>query len=524
MAYAPAMAHTPIRRVAALGGSAVLALTLPIGAAPASADDTSTHITSPSSPKTVLVDGTTPELTISGSASVAITSVDIYCTRGTDVPQVSKLIEADVPSNGSFTVTTPLPDLGPAGPVCRLQALPSSTQPDAGATTAYTGPLLYVDTVTRTVVGSDTVDFRMTAGNGGGQMSAKSAGKCGDASLAPLLPGLGAAQGAGGCVGSLGGTSGSLRVDGHPGLLPLAVSAFTDDTSAVLSTSFHVARTGRLTWTESAPVRRCQDTDVYPPPSPAQCGQVVATGVRYQRRGTLDVSGQVRLRDSFVSTDGVRHRLQVSYGMESDAPSTGALGFAFPGRTGGFHGSQAGQVVTGLPARAATILVRTDRFSSEGDPQAATRAITYSRPPARLAFSGIDATAFGMHYALTVPKNDSVRLGFTDNVAIRTTVARALGRRAADAMMPSPRITSPAKGAVLPGKRTVVKGVVRAGANGLPVSVTVNGHRATLTATSAARATFKAVFDESLGRHTLTAVARDAGGNKRSTSITVRNK
>lgn len=524
MAYAPAMAHTPIRRVAALGGSAVLALTLPVGAAPASADDTTTHITSPSSPRTVLVDGTTPELTISGSASVAITHVDIYCTRGTDVPQVSKLIAPDVPTNlGSFSVKTPLPDLGAAGPVCRLQALPASTQPDAGATTAYTGPLLYVDTVTRTTVGPDTVDFRLTAGNGGGQMSAKSAGKCGDASLAPLLPGLGAAQEAAGCVGSLGGTSGSLRVDGHPGLLPLAVSAFTDDTS-VLTASFHAARTGRLTWTESAPVMRCPGTDVYPPPSPAQCGHVVPTGVRYQRQGTLDVSGQVRLRDSFVSTNGARHRLRVSYGMESTPPSTGSLGFAFPGRAGGFHGSQTGQVVTGLPARAATILVRTDRFSSEGDPQAATRAITYSRPPARLAFSGVDPTAFGMHYALTVPKNASTRLGFTDSVAIRTTVARALGRRAADAMMPSPRITSPSNGAVLPGKKTVVKGVVRAGANGLPLSVTVNGHRATLTPTGAGRATFKAVFDESLGKHTLTAVARDAGGNKRSTSITVRNK
>jgi hypothetical protein len=32
------------------------------------------------------------------------------------------------------------------------------------------------------------------------------------------------------------------------------------------------------------------------------------------------------------------------------------------------------------------------------------------------------------------------------------------------------------------------------------------------------------VFDEPPGKHRLTAVARDAGGNQRSTSITVRNK
>src|SRR6185369_1928758 len=100
--------------------------------------------------------------------------------------------------------------------------------------------------------------------------------------------------------------------------------------------------------------------------------------------------------------------------------------------------------------------VRTDRFSSEGDPQAVTRAITYSRRPARLAFSAADATAFGMHYVLTVPKNAGTRLGFTDSVAIRTASARALGRRAAAAMMPSPRITSPSNGAVLAGTKTVV--------------------------------------------------------------------
>jgi hypothetical protein len=521
VAYAPAMAHTPIRRVAALGGSAVLVLTLQ---APASADDTFTHITTPTGPKTVLVDGTTPHLTISGTASAGVNQVDIYCTRGTDDPQDSQLIVAGVPVTiGSFSANPALPDLGSAGPVCRLQALPAGVQPDARATTAYTGPVLHVDTVTRTSVGSDTVDFALTAGNGGGQMTGDSASHCGDGSLAPLLPGLGAAHGAAGCVGSLGGTSGSLRVDGHPGLLPPAVSAFTNDTS-VLSASFHATRTGRLTWTESAPLMRCTGTDVYPPPSRTECGSVVPTGVRYQRQGTLDVSGQVRLRDSFVSTDGHRHRLRVSYGMESTPPSTGSLGFAFPGRAFGFHGSQTGQVVSGLPNRAATILVRTDRFSAEGDPQAATRAITYSRRPARLAFSATDPTVFGMRYVLTVPRNAGARLGFTDSVAILTRTAQRLGRQAAAAMMPSPRITSPSRGAVLAGTRTVVKGVARAGANGLPVSVTVNGHGATLTRVSAARARFKAVFDEPPGKHRLTAVARDAGGNQRSTSITVRNK
>jgi hypothetical protein len=76
---------------------------------------------------------------------------------------------------------------------------------------------------------------------------------------------------------------------------------------------------------------------------------------------------------------------------------------------------------------------------------------------------------------------------------------------------------------VIKGRSTTVKGKVRAGANGLPVSVTVNGHAATLTPTSATTAKFKVTFKESLGKHTLTAVAKDAAGNTRRASIRVRN-
>jgi hypothetical protein len=90
--------------------------------------------------------------------------------------------------------------------------------------------------------------------------------------------------------------------------------------------------------------------------------------------------------------------------------------------------------------------------------------------------------------------------------------------------MRHPAIGSPGRGAVISGRKTVVRGSVRAGVNGLPVTVTVNGHPATLTAKSATRATYKAVFDEPLGKHRITAVAKDAGGNTRSASITVRNK
>lgn len=521
MAYAPAMAHTPLRRLAVLGGCGVLAMSFQ---APAHADPTFTHISTPSGRTTLLDDGGSPTFAISGTASPDVTTVDIVCVRGPSGSTDSTVVASAVPvAGGGFSTVSPVPDLSGSSPVCRLKALPSGILPDDD-TTSFSGPILNIDIVKRTSDGTNTLDFRLTAGSGNGEISVASAGKCGDSSMGTLADDLSVTRDSEGCVGDLGGTAGSVRVDGHPALLPPEVLAFTNGTSP-LSLSFRTRKDGQLTWTESAPLLRCSGTDTYPPSSPGACGSLLGTGVSFHRVGTFDRGGhQVRLRDTFTSSDSAKHRLRLVYGVESTPPPTGALGFAFPGRSGGFHGSMTGQVVTGLPKKAATVLVRSDRFTAEGDPSAGTRAITWSRPPDRLAFSADDATVFGLQYALAVPKNGTAALGLTDSQATLTSTARALGSRAADDMMPAPRITSPARGAVITGKRTKVTGVVRAGANGLPVSVTVNGHRATLKPTGASRATYHVVFDESLGKHTLTAVARDAGGNRRSTSITVRNK
>jgi hypothetical protein len=515
------MAHTRLRRVAALGGSGVLAMSFQ---APAHADPTFTHVTTPSGRTTLLVDGGSPTFAISGTASSDVTTVDLVCVRGPSGATDSTVVATAVPvAGGAFSTVAPVPDPSGSSPVCRLKALPSGVLPDDD-TTSFSGPILDIDVVKRTSDGTNTLDFRLTAGSGNGEISVASAGKCGDSSIGTLAADLSVTRDSDGCVGDLGGTAGSVRVDGHPALLPPEVLAFTNGTSP-LSLSFHTRKSGQLTWTESAPLFRCSGTDTYPPSSPGACGSLVGTGVTFRRVGTYDRGGhQVRLRDAFTSSDSAKHRLRLVYGVESTPPPTGALGFAFPGHSGGFHGSTTGQVVTGLPKKAATVLVRSDRFAAEGDPSAGTRAITWSRPPSRLAFAADDATVFGMQYSLTVPKNGVVALGFTDSQATLTSTARALGSGAAADMMPTPRITSPGKGAVITGKRTKVTGVVRAGANGLPVSVTVNGHPAALKPSGAGRATFRVVFDESLGKHTLTARARDAGGNVRSTSITVRNK
>jgi hypothetical protein len=416
---------------------------------------------------------------------------------------------------------------GNPGPVCRLRALPQGTNPFTADLSAYSGPILNVDTLQTLTSGPETYGFDLWVGSGSGDLLTHSAGSCGDDLMDVLMPDLSRHTQFGACAASLSsstavGASGPVRVDGHVALLPYDALIYSGGGSS-LSLTTHAAGNGQVTWTESAPLVRCTDTDSFPP-GPGTCPTLVDTGVTFTRSGTFDAAGhQVRLRDSFRSTNGHAHTVKTVYSFQANPPQTGDLGFRFPGRPG-FRAGTAGQHITGLPTGAATVLVRSDRFSAEGDPEAETRGFTWSRTPRSVSFAPGDATTYAVAYTLKVPANRDARLAFTDSAATLTSTAAGMGARAANAMMPKPRITQPSNKAVISGPRTVVRGAVTAGANGLPVAVTVNGHPATLTRRSAARATFKAVFDESRGTHTVKAVARDAGGNKRSTSITVRNK
>jgi hypothetical protein len=126
---------------------------------------------------------------------------------------------------------------------------------------------------------------------------------------------------------------------------------------------------------------------------------------------------------------------------------------------------------------------------------------------------------------LVIPRGGSVGVGFADSSALLTGGAQRLGVKAEHDMMPAPRITAPGSGDVVKGTKTTVSGVVHAGANGLPVRVLVNGHRVKLKVSQGGTvAKFKDTFSESLGKHRIRVVAKDAAGNKRSTSVHVVNK
>jgi hypothetical protein len=491
---------------------------------------TFTRITQPSGGTTFLAQGGTPTMHVAGRASSGVTAVDVYCLGGPRRGTTSTPVVTGVPvSSGTFSATAPVPSVGSHSPVCRLRAVPQGTIVGIDDLSPFAGPVIHLDRLQRLTQGAKTFNFDLIAGSGSGAMEVHSAGTCGDAAMGTVPADLRDPQEFGGCVVGLGPSALSgapIRVDGHTALLPYSVLTYAD-ASTSLKLRVHAARNGRVTWTESAPLVRCRATDVYPPPS-GQCDTVASTGVTFVRHGTFVAGGhQIQLRDSFASTDRRRHRVGVHYAMGWDAPTTGGLGFAFPGKGRAFHGATRSEVVTGLPRRAATVLVRSDRFAVEGDPQASTRALTWSRPPSRVAFAGGDATVFGAGYSLRVPPGGAARLGFTDSSTVRTSSARALGATAVTRVMHAPKIAVPKNHHVVHGKRLVVKGTVRAGVNGLPVKVRVDGHRATLTAHGVNRASYRVVLHLNpgkAGKHRLRVTAIDAGGNRRSTTITVRTR
>lgn len=509
---------------------AALAVLVAAGLSPASARvGPSTAIAEPSGTTVQRYDvgRPGPSFVVSGTAS-GTTSVDIDCVTGTPpTAQAVTLASSILVTGGTFQTTVTESSVPPA--TCRLAAVPSgSTATDD--VSAFTGPVLHTDAVQPISETGVPYGLRLFLGDGQGVLNAESAGFCGDTLLATLNDDLSRSGALHSCLAvlpkaDLSGTASPVRVDGHQAFLPSQVFAYSLGLTEPLVTSVHVGTTGDVTWRESAGLLRCQKSDTFPP-TQSSCGSLVTTGVRFTRSAQYFRDGhQVRMADTFTSTDTAAHSVDLRYFASFAGTGTGPVGYRFPGHGSAFSASSKGEVVTGLGSRTDSLLVRSDLGAGGQDPSADTRALTWSRAPSRLAFSGGKADQLEMSYRLAVPASGLASLGLTDSERPLTTDVEALVAEAvADLRVPRPAITSPHPGGVVHGRRTTVRGTVTAGPNGLPVSVRVDGHLAKVTATSATKASFSVRFKESLGKHTLIAVARDTAGNTAHASLTIHNR
>lgn len=527
-------------RLSVASAAAVAALLAPAGAS-AVGSGTFTRITQPGGTTTVSFDGNHPgtsHLTVSGNTSPDVASVDIDCIDVLQNGPSSLTLASNVPvaSRAFSTVVTFLNPLFN----CRLRAIPSGVNSQSAYLGSYSGPILYMDSVVDDTMGSTVYGYTVVGEQGDGAAEAQSAAQCGAGLTATIeVPGM-ELLGSGsspcaftlpsGNVTAASPTASAVRVDNHNAYLPFSVHSYLNGslglslTQTALATTLTRSSNGDLTVTESAPLVRCSVADTYPP-TLASCPSLTSTGVTFAR--TLNLfrgDHQIRIRDAFTSADHHAHTIAVQYqGSLDETPPTGAVGYMFPGGGSTFQMTGPNQVVTGLGTRAGTMFLRSDLYSVEGDPEADTLGLTWSRAPQEVLFSGSVQNYFALPYSLAVPANGTARLGFASSDPVETKDSRALAALAVNEMVSAPVIGSPANGARIRGHTTTVNGSVALGANGLPMRVLVNGHGARLTKLSTTREAYTVSFSEPFSRHAIRVTASDSAGNTRSTSIIVTN-
>jgi hypothetical protein len=522
--------------IASLAGGVTVAFAGAAAGAPG--PGTWTKITTPSGTTTFKFPGN-HHLTVSGVTSNDVTSVDIDCIYNSVSGPSSQSLATSVPvSTGAFSTVATISNLLPN---CRLRAVPTGVDPAADYLGSYAGPIMYMNGIKYNTVGSTRTGYQALDETGDGLVAMVDAAECGPALAATITPPAMLLSGSGSevCAFALpsanitqSGTStaSAIKVNGHSAYLPYGVETLLNGTQALglpqpaLTVNFTRFNSGHVRVTESAPLKRCSVDDTYPPTS-TSCPSLVNTGVTFKRVSDLFRGAhQIRVRDTFASSDNHAHTINVQYqGQFTSPPDTGRVGYDFPGGSTTFHKSSHDQTVTGLGTKAGTTFIRSDMFSVEGDPLADTLGLTWSRAPQKVYFSPNTDEFFAMPYSLSAPAGGAAHLGFAYSEHVKTADTKKLAGVAVNEMVNVPHIGSPSNGALITGHTTTVKGYVTLGANGLPTKVLVNGHAAHLTKVSATKETYSVSFTESFGKHTIKVTAKDVAGNAKSKSITVKN-
>lgn len=410
-------------------------------AAPAGATITKTHITTPAksptyftynenSPNTFKVSGTT------NSTSPSTDTVDILCFYGDSGQYDTVASGVTLGSHGSFSV--------PAAPLntvydgeCQLAAVPSGlTKIGSG----FTGP--------RIEVGERQV-YPISGGPNNGKLydyyvwgqqtavaddydSISSCGFC-DSYLLDNTGGLtsivfyGNAWFNYGNENGTGNTRSDIQVDGRDAYMGYSanqVFAGSNQEHGFPTVTYHVSQnssTGDVTITETDQIARCKGSPPYPPTS-TTCPSFKPTGVEVKRKMVQNASGQmVWITDSFKSTDGHAHTLDLLYDnaqcLQASSCTASNVGYRFPGQHA-YRSHAPGDVLhvrKGIASAYVDVLGAPD-----GDPYTGQAAITWGQAPTKVLFVNpafsVDSN-FTMHYAGKVPAKGSLTYRFVYSTA-----------------------------------------------------------------------------------------------------------
>lgn len=524
------------------GGAAAISLLMTLTfVAGAQAAITTSNITAPSDGTLLLlnqVTNPTQTFTVSGTTNGTTGDrYDIDCYSGnTEYHRYQGPSNAGlaVNSDGSFSVTN-VPLATFATGTCHLVVVPHGTTPPPG--TSYTGPRVGF---------SDFQSYKLTSGANSGtaydfgfddvtmlaSASINSIDDCGPytdlvdgtsaMNVGPLLFYCGASfynspsdfgtsrdltrseievdgQNAYGSSSAAGLFTGSNAIPGFP-----ALTASLDSFSS---------STGDAQTTESEPLVECTPNNGYAPTS-SSCTAFGSTGVTIKRVTHYSNSGRVQtVIDTFSSTDGAAHSLDLQY--ETDLNATSA-GWEFPGQTS-FSQESTGQT---LPAASAAPLTVYSLYNTAAPPSLSNPvgAMTFVTPYSGVTFDntlwgGEDSALFD--FQKMVPAGGSISIAVSYATGTSLTEVQGYVAPAEDVMQaPAVTISSPSAGATLTSSPVTVTGSVSAGSG--VKSVTVNDVPATVTGGS-----WSASVPLNQGSNTLTATLTSDAGNTASATAAV---
>ena len=527
-------------------------VTLAIGVSSAAAAVTVSNVTTPSDRSLLYQDQVTDPnqaFTVAGSTNgTSGDFVDVACYEGGkatgasyDGPGGTGIAVA---GNGSFSVAVPQSDF--AGSSCELLAVPHGTRPSPG--TSSTGPRVGFSAFSTSTLPSgfnsgDTYDFSFTDALLTGNSFNDSVDDCGPGTT-PMdgSPAMNTGAYLLFCAGSFYNsasdffsTSGTdltgaeIQVDGQNAYGSYSAQhLFTgsDGLSGFPAVKVTVdsfdPSTGNAQVTETEPLVTCTPDNVYSPSS-SDCTAFKPTGVSIRRVTDFIDGGRVQtVTDTYSSTDGAQHTLDLRY--ETDLANPNA-GWELPGQSS-FAQHSTGD--TGPPPGAAPGTVYTIHNATQApsltNPVA---AMTFSSPYSSVRFDNTLWNTYGnpdgstseqsglFDYQRTVPAGGSTVIAWSYATGTSMSEVQGSAQAAEDsAQPPTVAIFSPGPGATETTSPVTVSGTASAG-SGIK-SLLVNGVAATVSGN-----TWTASVALTPGQNTLSAVVKSNGGNTARASETV---
>jgi hypothetical protein len=360
-----------------------------------------------------------------------------------------------------------------------------------GSESPYQGPAMAASELFDSTLSGSTFDYSLLSATLSARHEFQSVGSCGLTSSQLYLPStLTASQGSFHCAAALYGeesiegqepSRSEIKVDGLDAYAPYAAQHLFGAEPGIpaigVADAFDPA-TGLITIQETDPLLTCAPAPAVFPPTASSCSSFQSAGVSLQRTWKTEDSGRtVSLKDTWRSTDGAPHSLDLLYDEHFQSAGPSAAGFSFPGSSS-FSDYPVGSTIN-LPSGPGSIAYEEDSaVGGSGDGEHPFAAITYSSPPdGPVSFTHSDTTGASpgivMPYERTIPAGGeaTLRMGFEEAYSLPD--LQASTDEGVAAYSPSLTISSPSNGALLTGSSATISGAVSG--QGTTPTLTVDG-------------------------------------------------